>query len=115
MRKSTIMLVFLLFAGVNFAFAQSRTVTGKVTSSQDGLGMPGVSVVVKGTIVGTTTDIDGVYTISVLPAHKALIYSFVGMTTKEVALGNQTTINVVLDPDVFQIDEVVVTALGITR
>jgi len=115
MRKSTIMLVFLLFAGVNFAFAQSGTVTGKVTSSQDGLGMPGVSVVVKGTQIGTTTDIDGVYTISVLPEHKALLYSFVGMTTKEVALGGQKTINVVLDPDVFQIDEVVVTALGITR
>jgi TonB-linked SusC/RagA family outer membrane protein len=115
MRKSTIMLVFLLLAGVNFAFAQSRTVTGKVTSSQDGLGMPGVSVVVKGTIIGTTTDIDGLYTISVLPEHKALTFSFVGMTTKEVALGTQKTIDVVLDPDVFQIDEVVVTALGITR
>ncbi|NOU47235.1 MAG: SusC/RagA family TonB-linked outer membrane protein [Bacteroidales bacterium] len=115
MRKSTIMLVFLLLAGVNFAFAQSRTVTGKVTSSQDGLGMPGVSVVVKGTIIGTTTDIDGLYTISVLPEHKALTFSFVGMTTKEVALGTQKTINIVLDPDVFQIDEVVVTALGITR
>ena len=115
MRKSTIMLVFLLLAGVNFAFAQSRTVTGKVTSSQDGLGMPGVSVVVKGTQIGTTTDIDGVYTISVLPEHKTLVYSFVGMTTKEVLIGDQKTINVVLDPDVFQIDEVVVTALGITR
>lgn len=115
MRKSTIMLVFLLLAGVNFAFAQSRTVTGKVTSSQDGLGMPGVSVVVKGTQIGTTTDIDGVYTISVLPEHKTLVYSFVGMTTKEVLIGDQKTINVLLDPDVFQIDEVVVTALGITR
>lgn len=115
MRKSTIMLVFLLLAGVNFAFAQSRTVTGKVTSSEDGLGMPGVTVVVKGTHIGTATDIDGVYTISVLPEHKALVFSFVGMTTKEVALGDQKSINVVLDPDVFQIDEVVVTALGISR
>lgn len=115
MRKSMLLLVFLLIAGVNFTFAQSRTITGKVTSSQDGLGMPGVSVVVKGTQIGTTTDIDGVYTISVLPEHKALLFSFVGMVTKEIALSGEKTINVTLDPDVFQIDEVVVTALGISR
>lgn len=115
MRKSTLLLVFLLFAGVNFALAQSRTFTGKVTSSQDGLGMPGVSVVVKGTQIGTTTDIDGNWSLSVLPEHKALLFSFVGMVTKEVPLGDQKTINVTLDPDVFQIDEVVVTALGISR
>ncbi len=115
MRKSTLLLVFLLFAGMNFALAQSRTFSGKVTSSQDGLGMPGVSVVVKGTQIGTTTDIDGNYSLSVLPEHKALLFSFVGMVTKEVPLGDQKTINVTLDPDVFQIDEVVVTALGISR
>ncbi|MDD3636708.1 MAG: carboxypeptidase-like regulatory domain-containing protein, partial [Bacteroidales bacterium] len=61
MRKITIMLVFLLIAGVNFAFAQSRTITGKVTSAQDGMGIPGVTVMVKGTTIGTTTDIDGNY------------------------------------------------------
>ncbi|MDP3463708.1 MAG: SusC/RagA family TonB-linked outer membrane protein [Bacteroidales bacterium] len=115
MRKITIMLVFLLIAGVNFAFAQSRTVTGKITSSQDGMGVPGVTVMVKGTTIGTTSDIDGKYTIVVRPEHRTLVFSFVGMKNQEIALGNQTSINIVMEADVLMIDEVVVTALGISR
>ncbi|MBS4055958.1 MAG: SusC/RagA family TonB-linked outer membrane protein [Bacteroidales bacterium] len=115
MRKITIMLVFLLIAGVNFAFAQSRTVTGKVTSSQDGMGIPGVTVQIKGTTIGTITDIEGNYSINVMPDHRTLIFSYVSMKTLEVAIGTQKTINIVMEPGVFQIDEVVVTALGISR
>ena len=115
MRKITLMLVFLLIAGVNFAFAQGRTITGTVTSAQDGMGIPGVTVMVKGTTIGTTTDIDGKYQIEVRPDHKTLIFRYVGMTTQEIAIGSENTINVVLQSDVLQMDEVVVTALGISR
>jgi TonB-linked SusC/RagA family outer membrane protein len=115
MRKITIMLAFLLFAGLNFAFAQTRTISGIVTSSEDGSAIPGVTVQVKGTTVGTTTDLDGKYMLEVKPGYKVLVFSYVGMKTKEVALGNQNQINVVMDPDVLQMDEVVVTAIGITK
>ena len=115
MRKITIMLVFLLIAGVNFAFAQSRTITGKVTSAQDGMGIPGVTVMVKGTTIGTTTDIDGNYSIAVQPDHRTLIFRFVGMISQEIVIGEQSTINVVMEPDVLQMEEVVVTALGISK
>jgi TonB-linked SusC/RagA family outer membrane protein len=115
MRKITIMLVFLLVAGISHAFAQSRTVTGKVTSSQDGMGIPGVTVMVKGTTIGAITDIEGMYELQVRPEHRTLVFSYISMKTQEVALGTQTSINVVLEPDVVMIDEVVVTAIGVSR
>ncbi|MCE1201023.1 MAG: SusC/RagA family TonB-linked outer membrane protein [Bacteroidia bacterium] len=115
MRKIAVLLVFLLVAGISGAFAQTRTVSGKVTSSQDGMGIPGVTVVVKGTTIGAITDLDGKYQINVRPEHRTLVFSYISMRTVEVPLGNQTSINVVMEPDVFQIDEVVVTAIGVSR
>lgn len=115
MRKITLMLVFLLVAGISGVFAQSRTVTGKVTSSQDGLGIPGVTVMVKGTTIGSISDFDGNYEINVRPEHRTLVFSYISMKSQEVALGTQTSINIVMEPDVFQIDEVVVTAIGVSR
>lgn len=115
MRKITFLLVFLLLVGVNFAFAQSRTITGKVTSAEDGKGIPGATVLVKGTTVGTTTSIDGEFTLDVRAEHRTLIFRYVGMSTQEITIGDQNTINVVLESDVMQMDEVVVTALGISR
>ena len=115
MRKITIMLAFLFFAGLNFAFAQTRTISGIVTSSEDGSAIPGVTVQVKGTTVGTTTDLDGKYVLQVKPNYKTLVFSYVGMKTTEVTLGSQTQVNLVMKPDVLQMDEVVVTAVGITR
>ncbi|MBK9292363.1 MAG: SusC/RagA family TonB-linked outer membrane protein [Bacteroidetes bacterium] len=115
MRKIAVLLVFLIAAGMSSAFAQTRTVSGKVTSSQDGMGIPGVTVVVKGTTIGAITDLDGKYQINVRPEHRTLVFSYVSMRTVEVPLGNQTSINVVMEPDVFQIDEVVVTAIGVSR
>ncbi len=109
------MLVFLLVAGISHAFAQTRTVTGKVTSSQDGMGIPGVTVMVKGTTIGAITDIEGMYELQVRPEHRTLVFSYISMKTQEVALGTQTSINVVLEPDVVMIDEVVVTAIGVSR
>jgi TonB-linked SusC/RagA family outer membrane protein len=115
MRKITLLLVLLLLVAAGGAFAQSRAITGRVTSSQDGLGIPGVTIQIKGTTIGAITDIDGNYAINVLPEHRTLVFSYVSMKTLEVAIGNQTSLNIVMEPGVFQIDEVVVTALGISR
>ncbi|MDY0076196.1 MAG: carboxypeptidase-like regulatory domain-containing protein, partial [Bacteroidales bacterium] len=84
MRKITFLLVFFLLAGVNFAFAQTRTITGKVTSSQDGMGIPGATVLIKGTTIGTTTSIEGNYEIEVQPNHRTLVFRYVGMSTQEI-------------------------------
>ena len=77
--------------------------------------MPGVSVVVKNTTVGTITDIDGKYSLSVPEGSEFLIFSFVGMQNQEVTIGNQLVINVQLNPSTEQLDEYVVTALGVSR
>ena len=96
------------------SWAQSRTITGKVTSSEDGSSLPGVSILVKGTTTGVVSDFDGNYSISVNEGDVTLVYSFVGFTTKEVAVGSSTTLNVALDLDVTQLNEVIITAYGET-
>ena len=113
MRKITTLLVLLFFAVSQGAFAQ-RTITGKVVSSEDELGMPGVPVVVKGTTVGTATDIDGNFTLNV-PNGAIIVVSFMGYRTIELPVGNQTQFNVTLQPDAIALGAVVVTALGIQR
>lgn len=110
MKRNLLLAIFILFA-VSFAFGQ-RTISGVVTSSEDGTTLPGVSVVVKGTIIGTTTDFDGEYTIEVPDGYTSLIFSFIGMRTKEVEIGNSSTLNVELESDVLGLDEVVVTGQG---
>ena len=90
---------------------QQKTVSGKVTDSS-GASLPGVSVVVKGTTIGTISDGDGDYSISNLPANARLQFSFVGMKTQELAVGNQTTINVVLEEETIGIEEVVAIGYG---
>ncbi len=115
MRKFTLMLALMSFIGIQFALAQTRTINGTVTSSEDGAGIPGVTVLVKGTTVGTTTDIDGKYSLSVKPGSKTLVFSYIGMKTQEVAIGSQNQVNVTLHPDVLMVDEVVVTAIGMTK
>ncbi|MBK9389685.1 MAG: SusC/RagA family TonB-linked outer membrane protein [Bacteroidetes bacterium] len=114
MRKITILLALLLFAVSQGAFAQ-KTITGKVTSSEDGLGMPGVPVVVKGTTIGTATDVDGAFTLSVPNDAATLVISFIGMKTVELPIGSQSTFNVTLEPNILALEDVVVTAFGISR
>lgn len=113
MRKFAMMLALLVFAGVQVLLAQ--TITGTVTSSEDGKTIPGATVIVKGTTVGLTTDMSGKYSINVPSGGQILQFSFVGMKTKEVPIAGQTVINVVLDPDIMDLEGVVVTALGISR
>ncbi|HET9054476.1 MAG TPA: TonB-dependent receptor plug domain-containing protein, partial [Cyclobacteriaceae bacterium] len=102
--------VLLIFAAL-VASAQSRTVSGKVTSADDGSGMPGVSIAEKGTSNGVISDANGDYTISVGP-NAVLVFSFVGMVTQEVTVGNQTSVSVSLLSDLTQLGEVVVIGYG---
>lgn len=95
------------------AIAQDRTVTGKVTA-EDGSVLPGVNISIKGTTRGTTTNGEGMYQIAA-SSTATLVYSFIGFQNMEVPVGNQSTINVSLKTDVNQLNEVVVTALGIAR
>ncbi|MDJ1472092.1 SusC/RagA family TonB-linked outer membrane protein [Xanthocytophaga flava] len=88
---------------------QTRTITGKVTQSEDNEAMPGVSVSVKGTTNGTLTDVSGNYSISNVPEKALLVFSFIGRQTMEVPIGNRATINVQMEPNVTELTQVVVT------
>ncbi|UII22883.1 SusC/RagA family TonB-linked outer membrane protein [Fulvivirga ligni] len=96
------------------AWAQFQ-VSGKVTDPLENAPIPGVNIVVEGSSVGTTTDMQGNYSLQVPNENAVLVFSFIGYTTKEVTVGNQTTINIELSQDVTELGEVVVTALGIER
>src|SRR4051794_37397065 len=98
----------LLLLGFSELSAQDRSITGKVISQEDKSGIPGVSVLIKGTSTGTVTDATGTFKLSV-PANATLSISFVGFTTEEVVVGNQTNIDVTLIPDIKSLSEVVVT------
>jgi hypothetical protein len=107
-----------LLAGPSFSngvIQQERTVTGKVTSAEDGLPLAGVAVIIKGTTTGVSTDLNGNYTISVPSTAQALLFSFLGMETFEASLQQGPVINVIMQPAVTEVEGVVVTALNITR
>lgn len=103
-------LTVAMVLGVSVAFAQ-QTVKGKVTSADDGSGIPGVNILEKGTTNGTVSDSDGNYTISV-GSNATLIFSFVGYSSQEVAVGSQTTVDVKMQSDVTALSEVVVVGYG---
>nr|WP_321355030.1 SusC/RagA family TonB-linked outer membrane protein [uncultured Draconibacterium sp.] len=115
MKKIAIFLSILLFMGNLVVNAQTRTVTGTVTSTEDELPIPGVSVSAKGTTLGTVTNIDGEFELKVPEDVQTLIFSFVGMLTQEVSIEDVSNVAVALDPQSIGVDEVVVTALGISR
>jgi len=111
MRK-ILLLGLMLFLANAVAFAQGRVVTGTVTSVEDGMGVPGATVLVKGTTIGTATDIDGKYSINVPAGSNVLVFTFVGLTSQEVNIGNRTTINVAMESDITALSEVIVTGYG---
>ena len=115
MKKIALFLSILLFIGNVVANAQTKTISGRVTSAEDGTPIPGVSVSVKGTTLGTVTNIDGEFELNVPDDADALVFSFVGMATQEIALEGRTNISVEMEPQTFGVDEVVVTALGVTN
>jgi len=104
-----------LLVTVQASYAQTKQITGVVSSASDGATFPGVTVLVQGTTIGTITDINGEYQINVPQDATTLVYSYVGMLTKEVSINNRSTIDVELDADLVGLDEVVVTAVGISR
>jgi TonB-linked SusC/RagA family outer membrane protein len=108
-------LSLIIFVSSQWINAQGFQVTGKVTASEDGLPLPGVAVVVKGTTLGYLTDLSGEYTFQVPENAQILIFSFVGMKTQEISIGGRTTIDVVMEPDVIGLGEIIVTAVGIRR
>lgn len=116
MRKALLFVVALFTLTFSYeVMAQQRVITGKVISDEDGLGLPGATVLVKGTTVGTTTDLDGNYSIAVPAGSDVLLFSFVGLATSEEMIGNRSVINITLKMDASQLSEVVVTAIGIER
>jgi TonB-linked SusC/RagA family outer membrane protein len=115
MRKFALLLTCLLLCGIHVVFAQSRTITGTVTDVDDGSTLPGVSVVVKGTSIGTVTDIEGRFSLNIPSDSKVLRLSFVGFETKEIELTTASNYSVSFEKATFSVDEVVVTALGIKR
>lgn len=94
------------------AFAQSRIVTGKVTGSDDGLPLPGVTILLKGTTTGVPTEANGEYRIEVPGPDAVLVFRFLGYVTQEVVVGDRSVINVPLSPDVANLGEVVVTGVA---
>jgi TonB-dependent starch-binding outer membrane protein SusC len=93
-------------------FAQSTTISGKVSSSDDGAPLPGVTVLLKGSSTGTTTDAEGVFSLNVADPNGTLVFSFIGFTTQEVAINSRTSIDVTLNADVSELSEVVVIGYG---
>lgn len=107
-----------LLLGAALAQAQTLRVSGTVTGAEDGMPIPGVSVIVKGTTIGTATDMDGKYTLNVPSDAQTLVFSYIGYATQEVALAGRTngaSIDVAMASASEDIEEVVVTALGISR
>ncbi|MDR0420137.1 MAG: TonB-dependent receptor plug domain-containing protein, partial [Prevotellaceae bacterium] len=112
MKKFLMFFLTCLFVSVS-AFAQTKTVTGKIIGSDDNLGIP-ASVQVKGTTKGVSADIDGNYSISV-DKGQTLVISAIGYTVQEIMVGDANVIDVTLYVEAAQLSEAVVTALGITR
>jgi len=109
MKKRTITFALLLFATMQGAFAQI-TIFGSVVDAKNGSGIPGASVVVKGTTIGGITNSSGNFGIMNVPSNATLQVSYIGYKTVELAVENQTRFNITLEPDVQVLDEVVVTA-----
>ena len=109
--------MLLVFCGFLFsANAQQKIVSGTVTSSVEGEGvLPGVTVSVKGTTMGVTTDINGKYSLGVPGNAATLIFSYIGMKKQEVDIGDLSVIDIMMEPDVLGLNEVVVTAFGVSR
>ncbi|MCG8581465.1 MAG: TonB-dependent receptor plug domain-containing protein, partial [Bacteroidales bacterium] len=113
MKKVLFALSFIVLVGLQ-ALAQTTNVTGTVTDATDGSPIPGVSVFVKGTTIGTVTTPDGTYALAVPNDATAVVFSFVGMTTQEVPYTGQTTIDAVMQSDAVDVGEVLVVAYGTT-
>ncbi len=110
--KRTLTIFLLFFLGMQISFAQGRVVTGVVTNAADGTTLPGVTILVKGTTTGVTTDMNGAYQIMVPNANSVLEFSFIGFKHQNIAVGQNSTLNVALELDLVGLEEVVVIGYG---
>lgn len=115
MKKVVLLFSCFFLLGILGVVGQTRSITGKVVSSDDNSPIPGVSVSVKGTTIGTVTNLEGVYSLQVPQTANALMFSFVGYRTMEVAIDGRSNVDVVLPVDVFSVDEVVVVGYGVQK
>lgn len=111
MKRLLLFFTVAFAVGFNVAMAQDRTITGRVTSGEDGSGLPGVSVVVKGTTNGTQTNENGAYTIVAAPGS-TLVFSFIGFVSQEVAIADLSTVDVVLATDAKVLSEIIVSGVA---
>ncbi len=109
------LLLCFSFVFVLSAWAQERVISGKVTAQEDASALPGVNVVLRGTTNGTVTDADGNFKLNIPSAGGSLVFSFIGLQTNEVVIGDRSVIDVALGLDIQQLTEVVVTAQGVQR
>ncbi len=107
-------LVMILLLNTSTAWAQGRTVTGKVTDPT-GSGLPGVSVQIKGTQRGTNSDADGKYSLANVPDNATLVFSFIGFTSQEAVVGNRSEVDVKMADDTKALEEVVVVGYGTAK
>ncbi|MBC9796873.1 SusC/RagA family TonB-linked outer membrane protein [Sinomicrobium weinanense] len=113
MKRFLVMSLCLLFVSA-YGYGQERMVTGTVTSNMDKAPLPGVNILIVGGSVGAVTDFDGNYSIQVSEGQQ-LQFSYIGFVTRTVTVGTESVINIELEEDTSRLDEVVVTALGISR
>ena len=109
LRRGGILFLLLFGFAISFTYAQERTVTGKVTS-QEGETLPGVNIVIQGTVQGAISDLEGNYSIVVPGPDAVLVFSSIGFTTQAVPVGNKSTIDLVMALEVTSLSEIVVTA-----
>lgn len=115
MKKKLTLFMINLIMGIGLVTAQVTSVSGVVTSHEDGEPVVGASILVKGTTTGTITDVEGRFSFQNLPSSATtLVVSFVGMVTQEVPI-KAGTLNIALEADAEVLDEIVVTAMGISR
>ncbi|NQU55122.1 MAG: TonB-dependent receptor [Bacteroidetes bacterium] len=110
--------VFLFLVAIlasTTGYAQLKTVTGKVTDASSGELLPGVTIVVKGTTIGTITNFDGNFSLDMPSDAQTLVFSFVGMKSLEVEIGNQTNLNIALEEELYGLEEVIVIGYGSVR
>ncbi|CAD5282252.1 MULTISPECIES: TonB-dependent receptor [unclassified Imperialibacter] len=112
---SVVLFIVMSMGSQATAVAQASVVKGKVTSQDDGEGLPGVSIQVEGTSRGTVTDFEGTYSLELQSGDNKLIYSFIGYKTVTVDVGSRSVIDLVMEPDIEQLEEIVVVGYGVQR
>ena len=115
MKKQFLMMIIFLTISVGFLAPEDRTIVGKVSSAEDNSPLPGVAVALKGTALRTVTDSQGNYLLKNFPKVGTLVFSFIGMRTQEVKIGDRNRIDIVMQIDATRLQEVVVVGRGVVQ